>query len=373
MKILFHFLSGQALPVYIATGFIKPDLNVYLYTPQTQGIIEIIRAVLKLKSESCPVPAYDYTRAHDIISEYIKRFKEDELIMNFTGGTKVQSTAGFVAFREAGRQNLYINSEENKIITFHPDGKPEISDNNVTISLDDYCALDGQKIRPLTENEEIPEDILSLGTFLSENFREYSNPVLKFASLRGKLGGGNMQYPYTHVNNSRTGIVINKQNSKYQVEFVRKGNVVFQTSFYPDVLLDELSGKWFERRVFSEINKTGVFDKLYTNVIFDWKEEQIKRRFGDKNEIDIIGMKSTYPHIFEVKSGGFGKQNIDKLIALKKVFGRYSSLYFLTYFPLDYSQRHLVERMKDQGINHITYSGIEEFFKSHQLFNPNLF
>ena len=373
MKILFHFLSGQALPVYIATGFIKPDLNVYLYTPQTQGIIETIRGVIKLNSDSCKVPAFDYKKAHEIITEYIKRYKDHELIMNFTGGTKVQSTAGFVAFREAGRQNLYINSEENKIITFHQDGRTEISENNVTISLDDYCALDGQKIRPFTENEKIPEEFLSLGTFLSENFRMYSNFVLKFASFRSKAGAGNMIYPYIKLNASKTGIVINKQKSMYQVEFVRKGNIVFRTSFYPDTLLDELTGKWFEKKVLKKIRNTGVFDKLYTNVIFDWKDERIKREFEQKNEIDIIGMKGTYPHIFEVKSGGFGKQNIDKLIALKKVFGRYSSLYFITYFQIEGRKKHLNERVKDLGINHITYFGIENFFKSHKLFNPNLF
>ncbi len=155
MKVLFHLISGQNMPVYIADKTINPDKNVYVYTEAAHKNLDQIKSVLSRESDDLYVTPYDYNENIKILQNYIfANLKgSNQLILNFTGGTKISSLASFELFRNLGNDAVYINSENDEIIYFKGEEFPKIEKINVSISPKAYLKLHGHSIKSDNFNE----------------------------------------------------------------------------------------------------------------------------------------------------------------------------------------------------------------------------
>lgn len=370
-KMLFHILSGQSLQNYIAAKIINPDVNFYLYTTESKNNLTVHKEVLGENFESELIASWDYSEVHNKILNIIDKYSNYELILNFTGGNKIISQAAFNAFRLKKKDCLYINSQNDEYIYFD-----NISENNkiykkeikIKSSITDFLGLNGQKINLSSKKETEPQKKLRI--FLEDNYRLYSSAILRFASKFdpkrefGKFNSLEIQ------NGKLSGTFFNYENGISYIKFVHSNKQKLILNEKGPDLLEYLTGKWFETACFLKIKKMNYFDEMHENARLEKNNKSTYSKYDDKNEFDIIASKGIYPVIFECKSGGIKQEFIDKLFNFKQTYlGRYSSVFFITFFPVNMNNEYeilLHEKLEDNKIKIINYKqlngGLKSFF-----------
>lgn len=370
-KMLFHILSGQSLQNYIAAKIINPDVNFYLYTTESKNNLTVHKEVLGENIESELIASWDYSEVHNKILNIIDKYSNYELILNFTGGNKIISQAAFNAFRLKKKDCLYINSQNDEYIYFD-----NISDNNkiykkgikIKSSITDFLGLNGQKINLSSKKETEPQKKLRI--FLEDNYRLYSSAILRFASkFDPKRGFG--KFNSLEIQNGKLkGTFLNYENGISYIKFVHSNKQKLILNEKGPELLEYLTGKWFETSCFLKIKKMNYFDEMHENARLEKNNKPTYSNYDDKNEFDIIASKGIYPVIFECKSGGIKQEFIDKLFNFKQTYlGRYSSVFFITFFPVNMNNEYeilLHEKLEDNKIKIINYKqlngGLKSFF-----------
>lgn len=362
MKVLFHLVSGQNMPSYIASKTINPDKNIFFTTDAVNTKLSPLRKVLK--GVFVNIDAWDFNKIKETIKSEIDKYKySDELILNFTGGTKIMSIAAFQAFREKNLECVYVNTEQMEIIKFlHKDGEIQSIIEHISVkgTIEDIITLNNEKAD--FGLSEVKNDFLPLYDFLKNNYSRYEKYINKFAS---SYRPNNVKNVSVEDGNSK-GTFIGNADKKILIKFVMKGVTEFEQKFLNNEVFEFLNGKWFEHACYEKIQKTGAFNELKMNVTFNKKNITGKEKFIGKNEIDIYGLDGIYPVIFECKAGNVKAEAIDKLVAVAEQYiGRYTDKYLITFFPLNYKDdihKILLEKLEGAKIKHIVYSKFEKEF-----------
>lgn len=371
MTILFHLISGQNLPVFIASEFIKPQKNIYLITEDSKDNLNELFKLIKVESEVLQIPAFSFNGIQDIIEKKMIEYENEELILNFTGGTKIMSVACLDLFRKYDKKAIYINSEDNKILRFSKN-KTLLFPLTTKIKPSEYLALMGQdiKIKNELKNDEY-EDLKNTTTdLLSKHFSILGNFLLAFAkdTNRQKENSYPNDFFYT-AKGKANGTFIKFNKNIVEFNLMIENNLLLNVKTKKLEYIEYLRGKWFEDACYNKIKSLNLFDSIEKNLELDFKDDTIDDDFS-KNEFDIIAMKGIYPYLFECKSGAIKSNDIDKLISMrKKYLGRYSSIIFITFFdpnPL------IKERLFENKIPLIQYNNLENLIEITQKKHPNL-
>jgi len=360
MKILVHLVSGQNLPNYIASKIVKPEKELFIYTEDSKKQLDILNQVLINNLNPVLIPAWDFEQIKFKIDEILLRHSEDEVILNFTAGNKIMSQAAFKVFEQNKKDCIYINSQDDEFIYFNNStnmNKVNRGKISVTARLEDYIKLNGQSIT--FENNSLTEQQQKLVTFLENNFPRYSGKILGFASKYRR----NQNFNFSVSDGKLKGTTISYQNKNTELKFFLNDKEIFSAQENGQELLDLCFGKWFEHLCFNQIKTLKYFDDLKLNCHILKASHKDGDDFVDKNELDILAIKGIYPSIFECKSGGVKSEHVDKLVSLKQTYlGRYSSIFFITFFPLNDSDEFnilLKEKMLDNKIIHLSYKQIK--------------
>lgn len=355
MKSLFHLVSGQNLPAYIAAEFIKPDENVYFYTDGSRQNLEDLKRVLGGKSAEIKVDAFNFSTLIESFIGEMKKRPTDELFINFTGGTKIMSIAAFEAFRNNNGTAFYINTDNNTIIYFNG-GEIKVLPMDIKIQPSVYLNLQGQKIKTVQQvyDSEYESLLESTADFIIRNLKIVYPFIMKFADKHQKIGKS-VNYD-AGQNSFIKGSRIAYADGIASFRFILKEKELFSVQTANIDFLHFLRGKWFETAAYIQIKKTGLFDTVDANLEIDWKGQPDPSGFG-KNEIDVFAMKGIIPYVFECKSGLIKTEAINKLKAIKETFlGRFSDIFFISvHHPND----RIKERMKEQGIKYVNYYDIK--------------
>ncbi len=361
MRILLHLVSGQNLPNYIASKIIGADQELFFFTKGSSFSLKILKYVITRHIDSIEIPAWNYEQIYGTVLEVIKKFTVDELVLNFTGGNKIMSQAAFSAFAYCKKDCIYINSENDEYIYFmHSSGNLKVEKNviNVTARIADYIKLNGQNVE--FESNIFTNAQKNLATLLQKDFKYYASKILSSSSRYRK----NSFLDATVTEGKLKGSFIKYNDEGTSIKFVLNGKETYYAKENGDNLLQFCFGKWFEYSCFNAIEAASVFDELQLNCRIQKNSRREEYLFSDKNELDILAIKGIYPAVFECKSGGIKSEHVDKLVALKQTYlGRYSSVFFITYFPLnDHDEFHLMlkEKMNDNKIIHITYKDLNK-------------
>ncbi|GEM_PF-1874927 len=375
MKILFHILSGQSLQNYIAAKIVNPDLNFYLYTKESKNGLNVHIEVLGKNYKSEQIESWDYLSVYKRVKNITEQYSEDTLLLNFTGGNKVISQAAFNAFKDKNYDCIYINSQDNEFIYFdhHKPGIEKVSSQKIVLNVNiaDFLSLNGQKIK-YSDNRESTEKE-KLREFLTKNYKDYSKYILQFAR--------NWDAKFPNSNNSKyisdgkfKGSYIKFEEECSQIYFVKNAKEELILKEEGTELLEYLTGKWFETACYLKLKSLNYFNEIQQNATLDKLNKSDSTKYQDKNEFDIIAATGVYPIIFECKAGGLRSEYIDKLNNFKQTYlGRYSSVFFITYFPINSfteSDILLNERLDENNIKLITFSELNSSLipklKSHK-------
>jgi len=373
MKILFHLLSGQNLPNYIAGKIINPELNFYLYTRESENNIKVHEEVIGKNFKKEEIDSWDYEKVYSKVKSILAEFIADKPILNFTGGNKIMSQAAFNAFKSNSMDCIYINSQNDEYIYFdNSDAESKVTSNNINIhgNIKEFLGLNGQKIKyDNTAETDIQE---KLRKFLTVNFRTFGKYILKFAS-KNKYG---FNTPLVINEGKHRGTTFAFQNGFSKVIFKKNTKVELDLNDKGDDLLQYLVGKWFETACYKKLLELKYFDEIHSNAKLEKINRPQELKYEDKNEFDIIAIKGIYPIIFECKSGGIKSEFIDKLATIKNTYlGRYSSVFFISYFPMNLTNEFeilLNEKMEENRIVHILLRDINQQLLKHLEHKENL-
>ncbi len=116
MKTMIALVGGQPLPNFIPVRTEKPDQVLFVYTDRTEQTYKKLEAVLKQDGVSVyPLctSAYDVTDIEHKLKRWIaeQKLTADQLIFNFTGGTKAMSLAMYRVAEAYQSPLVYLESE----------------------------------------------------------------------------------------------------------------------------------------------------------------------------------------------------------------------------------------------------------------------
>ncbi len=355
-KILFNLISGQIFPNYFLIKHIKPDKCVNFYTEETEYQNVIFKNVLTgLDIEEVEVTAFDFYNCYNVIKNYVEKYISNSLILNFTGGTKIMSSAAFCVFKEKKLAIKYLDSQNNKVISLE-NGCQNEECFCMNISVEDYFKLTDQSIDYETPNikSEDNEDRVKFRRYMEKN---YPKIEALFIQLAVKSGSEKRKWRKEdhelNVNNNK--LIYTASNKKYEI--ITNDNEKF--ILYNDDAFYYITGGWMENLVYEKIKNSKVYYDIRSNFKVNWAQK------NTKNEFDIVATKNHFLHIFEVKSGELNSDMILKLNSLNLLYGGlYSKSYVITYFDLGEKHKELLSRANEYKIKIIKLSDLENFLKN---------
>ena len=133
MKILVSLISGQTMPNYFGIKYYEPDKCIFLFTEESTQQMEWLKKAVGLPKETIKIDSYNYENIQEKCQKIIKDYGEEELILNYTCGTKIMSIASFEIFMLHRKKTFYVDSENQKILE-QESGKNKTIDFNLNIS-----------------------------------------------------------------------------------------------------------------------------------------------------------------------------------------------------------------------------------------------
>ncbi|MBC7106224.1 MAG: DUF1887 family protein, partial [Firmicutes bacterium] len=115
------------------------------------------------------VDAYAVEATRRAVLELIGRSPPCVPVVNFTGGTKCMSVGAFIAAREAGVKAVYVDTANERLIWFHPDGtaREEPFALGGRLSIEVYLRSCGRPVDPeRTKRNALPAEAFELATRL---------------------------------------------------------------------------------------------------------------------------------------------------------------------------------------------------------------
>lgn len=337
-KILVSLVGGQTIPnVLFIQEMERADIYVFIHSKQTVKLRkQIENACENLIKEKVYIEVDEYSLKsfNSAISNQFEFLKDDKIIVNITGGTKIMSLGTYDYFLQKFPENstvFYCDGGKNQYRQIHPPIHDNIEKHSYKIPLSTYLKANGVAKTPSLyfEEKEImgknkPLKSLEYSTCLYDIFSSSSNQELIF------------QMKKLHQNEARGKKVNLNEKPEYQELF----NQLIITNFdFEDDTRQTLSkyetkyltGDWFEEYTYYHIKP--LLDLPVNRIVLGLNST----RENAPNEYDILFTHDNDLYYIECKSTLLdftGKTNnfifneaLYKAAANRNEFGTYTKCY----------------------------------------------
>lgn len=319
-------VSDQTIPNILGIHHFKPDKVLFCTTnkmeqnKRTDAIIN----TLKLYGQDCSDPAL-YERivvdqdclddCESKLSEAVAKYRNDEIVVNLTGGTKIMVLGAYNSFKSSAKRMIYTPIPKNEFITVYPKegrcNKPVAY--NLKLSVRAYVTAYGVKVKNPAKIESLKSGAASnkdLCRWMALNYKAIENLLFEFyKNLYKHRGKKNFKLKMDYA--------LQREEEK---EFLKQ---LGMTDEKIDKTLSKneirfLTGDWLSDYCFNEIAALAV-DDCVTGI------ELISPK-GVDNEFDVMFTKDNALYIVECKSLQPGKDEkyqdfLYKISALQQDFG----------------------------------------------------
>jgi hypothetical protein len=356
-KILINIYSNQTIPNYIAIKEIAPDKVIAFATPEYAYQVEVFEELTNLEHELVEIDAYNMEFNFGKIQSFLNKIgNQEEVIVNYTGGTKIMSVSvvlkvllaanqklSFVYVNTFGKKLEYLTLSENKILA------TSFMSIQTIVLLETYISLKKEKIKSVvdkvpnrfTERIELTENLL-----LNPDLSGLFNKQKSFFEKRGKE---NILKKSHQLSNSKFEILWNLKKISFQT---KDHNFTFEHNDGGQYF----SGGWLEEYVFYKLAKTNNYDEVKANVKFDFTSFDIFDKPNSdkifKNEIDVVLSKGLKTIFIECKAGFVSQDYVYKLQAIRDHFlGTFGVAFLVTKFQ---QKANIIEKCEDANITLIS-------------------
>jgi len=327
------FVGGQIIPIFWGIYEKNPDVIHLLHTKDSRRQVAIISNVFRGKKIiSHQIDPYQVEDIKSQVEEIVLNNEKDDFELNLTGGTKLMALAGQSIFNTLGLNSFYVkqNSEIYNFIdrsTTKINSKLEIRS---FIQLSGHNKYSSQMFSDISNSElELSKKILKIsGTSFFQNLmgivRKENVDPKNCRELTHAKKGVRLYWKLPHLKLENNGEVIECRSKK-----------AFEIVF---------NGIWWENVVADSIKNWGKIYELGLGVEVFSKEKE----GNAKNEIDIVVNTGQKLIFIECKSGNVKQEDINKIRAVKRLYGGVASKSILVcrYKP----RPDIIEKCQDLGI-----------------------
>lgn len=361
MKILVSLIGKEVIGNFRVFKYINPDKVVHLYSDDTkvhnQHLVNTIENSYNCKIESFEVEGFDYDTCLSKLNS-IDINKEDEIISNISGGTKIMSLALYAFAHEVNQAKnvCYFDTNQN----LHWLNKKSKDSITTEILLEEYIELQGQRITSKVEYKYAIAKFAKDLNFVKKNqFGEQWKLFLKeviavFRKYRDDKRNERSVFEIISQELVKTkGFKLIIQDHKLVVE--NKGVLFFESNLVEsDIDFFYFDAGWFELLSAQALQKKYTQNNIYLSVKFPY----LSNESSDKNEVDILINDNGKLIFVECKAGDVKSEHIDRIKNRKDTFGGLISKSILvTRFPLEtnfnpHLSKNIVEKCREYGIEY---------------------
>ena len=279
-------VSDQPIPNLTTSLQFKPDTVVLLTTKEMKEKSKQIDRVLTdkgLEVSTVMMEAYDINNVITVSENLLDEYKNDEVSLNITGGTKIETLGTFQAFYTAGKTIFYVDTRGNKILKLFPESEQTEYPIDVTIPIKDYLAAYGFTIHSYVKDDHYIYKRKELTNYLA-HITGHKNNIIGELNYRLHEFNENSSLPVT-ANIPKHEKLDSLLEDLDSVVIKSKDKITIGT--YDD--LRYLKGIWFEEYIYMLAKAVGA-DEVKLNVEGKWIT---KGSHPPKNEFDILLAKGT--------------------------------------------------------------------------------
>jgi hypothetical protein len=338
--VLFCLVSEQAMANVLPILQLQPRRVLLFTTDEEKTTAHCIAGMIQKRNFECSIvpqllPPYDALAVRDILNTHVKACgKDEEPVLNVTGGTKVMALGAYETFRQAERTIIYNDMDHDQLIVLYPpDAKLRTEKASLTVK--EYLSAYGYSIDALK--------IHKFGNSYHRFVRILSGAVLDEFEVccervkRSFPEGSYLQHrPFSR--NFKSFRLMKDINKGVTLTHLPTNTVV---SLKNDQFL---SGVWLEYLTYLKVRNCGTDDcKMSVN---------IRRTDSDPNEIDVLGVKKGRLILVSCKSTKYNKKDIFELEGLKNLAGGTFGKCYLVIGM--FSPRGQIKRAQEMGITVVT-------------------
>ena len=294
-------VSEQTIPNILGIYHFNPDRIVFCTTERMEAEKRTVAIISVLK-----LYGLDYSNAHDRVqvdqdcledceskfkNEIALKYKDQKLIINLTGGTKIMVLAAHNIFKEIAEQMIYTPIPKNEFITLFPkegNCKSPVP-LNLRLSVEAYVTAYGVNVRNRNKIEQLKSAALKNKELCRWMIQNYMGIEDILGEFYGWLSGQRDEKKYI----LKADYIPKKQE---EIELLRRLGVD-RKSINKTLLKNEirfLTGDWLSDFCFNEISELTV-DDCVTGI-------ELVSPKGTNNEFDVMFTKDNALYIVECKS-----------------------------------------------------------------------
>lgn len=349
MNVHITLVGGQPAPVYHGIVATHPDRVVYVYSHDSSKELAAIRAEVAIQEDEYPaLDPIDIYEITDRAKELAERYRDDEVTVNISGGTKAWTFIFGITFQSMPNAHV-IYFDQNNVLWDYRDMSHR---DDFQFDMDALFRLHGnplERYRSYNEYDEADVDVVrqieSIINFQRKHFLSLTTVLNKDWSNRlVQQNAGTFVLP-----DSPSFVEWEKGQYARLVLYHNKRGVqdtLFRSPHAVELLFN--SG-WFEFKVARILHGWEYAQEIRLNCIFPPKSDKSERRFRfPKNEIDIIVNTGRKILFVECKTHINSSNDIDKFKnAVNNYGGRASKALFVTNTRMDDKQ---IEKCRESGI-----------------------
>lgn len=336
-------LGGQVLPVYWGILEKQPKEVELLYTKETRGSVKVIENQFKsIKFNTHQVDPYDYKGIKELVERIVFSNEKHQFQLNLTSGTKVMALACQSVFKTLELDVFYID-QNNRLFDLQKEKFSNLKSNlsiNTLIKLSGHNNFNAHKLSDYSKKEtDFAKKIL-------EYTRNNSGLTALFGEVRKKFNrnferqNGTIEQIKTFAFKKTKNVTVSWNSPVLKIKL--KNDILECNS--KNAFKIVFGGLWWEILIAETTKKWTKSKEQLMSVSIQTKKDSALT----KNEIDLV-LNTGQNFIFiECKSGNVKQEDINKIRAVKRLYGGVGSKSILIcrYVP----RPDLVEKCNDLGI-----------------------
>ena len=352
----------------IATKKFNPKKVLFIYKEENKDLLDSLKKYYNNYLPNIGFKGYMIKEGDiSVLNNIINENKNKKIIVNLTGGSRINSLHLLNICKINAIQSVYIDIKNKSLHTF---------DNEVNIVNEEFEDLDLEKLIKASGGEVIvnttdlsnKEDIIILTKAIYKNLnlwheykqRLYDSNIFLHDSENSKV----IKINLTLLSKKEFDLlysILNKLKNMGGIEYNKENNDIIKVIFKNEYLKSFIfkSGTWLEVATKNIINEIKEIDEVKSGVMFLWNDKSKKV----KNEVDVIAVRDSIPICISCKdSDKYNEDALNELHVYSKQLGGENAYKILvaTKDPIKLSVK---DRAREMGIGLIIFDGNEERFK----------
>lgn len=327
-KIHIALVGGQSTPVYLGIVGTHPNRVVLVTSEQTQSSVDTIKSVLPppLPVETIVLSPIDPVEIHKVALDLAERYKNDEICLNISGGTKPWSHLFGRVFDTIPNSTIIYIDQNNVLWNY----KTMQSQNNLECDMDVLFRLQGNALTHYVPfSEYTDEDNRSIGKL--ETARGYNcGNFNKLTTILSKDWENKLQQRIGSLSLTESNYVEwEKPDFVRLVLSTKKSGIREFEIESPHAASLTFNAHWFEYKIARMLSHWRYAKDIRLNCVFPPKGTNTTQ--FPKNEVDVVVNTGVKILFVECKTNINNSTDIDKFrTAVKNYGGLGSKALFIT-------------------------------------------